>query len=138
MHKNAHVILADDDPDDTDLYAIILKRLDATLSITVVEDGQELLQQLENTPLPQLVLLDLNMPRIRGRQCIELIRSNRQYNDVPVIVLSTCTQLQVKYDCLDLGANDYYVKPRSLVAIELLLGKVYEEHLAANYKMVSV
>jgi CheY-like chemotaxis protein len=138
MHKNMHIVLADDDTDDSELFFIVLKRIDPRLIITIVEDGVKLLQLLENYPLPALILLDLNMPRINGKQCIELIRSDKRYNDLPVIVLSTCMQLQVKYDCLALGANDYYVKPRSQVSTELLLCKIYQEQLVTKNKMANI
>src|SRR5688500_17083088 len=76
-------------------------------------DGREVLQYLENAnPLPSLIILDLNMPRLDGRQTLGLIKKHPYFASIPVVILSTSDNNAEKEFCTRQGAASYFTKPR--------------------------
>ncbi len=125
--KNLSILVAEDDADDRFLIKKAMEESGAGETIDFVENGVELMDHLNNiktekiaTNYPKFILLDLNMPKMDGREALETIKLNKDFKKIPVIVFSTTkNQIEVKR-CYDLGANTYIVKPvnfDSLVAI---------------------
>ena len=122
----AQVLIADDDPDDRFLILRALSRCDADLSASAVRDGVELIahlhgRQARSLPLPRLVLLDLNMPRMDGREVLRQVRSNSSLKDLRVVVLTTSVQHEEGARALALGASACFSKPESFAALVDLL-----------------
>ncbi|MDQ6963749.1 MAG: response regulator [Mariprofundales bacterium] len=116
------ILLADDDGDDVMLIEDALQELAHPYNLDVVESGEMVMEylcrrgkysSLQEHPLPGLILLDLNMPRMDGRQVLQAMRRERQLSAIPVVVLSTSSAPQDVYDCYDLGANSFICKPAS-------------------------
>ncbi len=115
-----HILMADDDPDDRMLAAQALRQYRLKNGLLFVEDGEELLDYLRcrgkyadagRFPRPDLVLLDLNMPRKDGREALSEIKSDPQLRRIPVIVLTTSRAEEDVLRSYDLGANAYITKP---------------------------
>jgi CheY-like chemotaxis protein len=114
------IIVAEDDADDRYLMQTALAETGFTENVTFVDNGVELIHYLESiedlpteSHLPKLILLDLNMPKMDGREVLKKIKSNEQFKRIPIVVFSTTkNQMEVKR-CYDLGANTYIVKPVS-------------------------
>lgn len=114
------ILIAEDDADDRYLMKTALAETGITEEVQYVENGVEVLSFLEaiteengDTNYPKFILLDLNMPKMDGREVLKKIKSNDAYRKIPVIVFSTTkNQMEVKR-CYDLGANTYVVKPIS-------------------------
>src|SRR2546423_11976763 len=87
-----HVVLADDDKDHGLLFKIVLKQVDPTKSLTIVKDGEELMDLL-NTQVPDLLFLDLNMPCKNGIECLREIRNNPHLKDLPIVVYSSSSHM---------------------------------------------
>jgi CheY-like chemotaxis protein len=114
------ILLAEDDPDDRLLTIRALKKHKLANAIRWVEDGEELMDYLhrrnkyageEDAPRPGLILLDLNMPRMDGREALQAIKANNEFRRIPVVVLTTS---QAEMDILqsyDLGVNAFVSKP---------------------------
>lgn len=114
------ILLAEDDPDDRLLTRRALKKSRLANTIQAVEDGEELMEYLhregeyadpEDSPRPGLILLDLNMPRMDGREALKQIKSDPELRRIPVIVLTTS---EAEHDILqsyDLGVNAFVTKP---------------------------
>jgi CheY-like chemotaxis protein len=85
------VLLADDDTDDCDLFKDALEELPVSASLSIVYDGEQLIRRLTDNPafLPDVIFLDLNMPRKNGLECLTEIMLNNVLKHVPVIILST-------------------------------------------------
>jgi CheY-like chemotaxis protein len=129
MNKNVMsvvILMADDDPEDCMLTreALIESRLANT--INVVSDGEELMDYLWNrgkytdpvsAPRPGLILLDLNMPRLDGREALALIKKDPNLRRIPIIVLTTSKAEEDVFRSYDLGANSYITKPVSFEAM---------------------
>ncbi|HTF91584.1 MAG TPA: response regulator [Verrucomicrobiae bacterium] len=115
-----HILLVDDDPGDVRLTLEALKRSKLYSSIDHVENGEEALAYLRrqgkyaNATLPDLVLLDLNMPRKDGRETLEEIKSDPELHRIPVVVLTTSSSEADVLKSYDLGANCYITKPVDL------------------------
>ncbi len=114
------IIVAEDDADDRFLMQSALDETGFKDQVTFVDNGVELIIYLESitdnktsTLYPKLILLDLNMPKMDGREVLKKIKSHEVFKKIPVIVFSTTkNQIEVKR-CYDLGANTYVVKPVS-------------------------
>ncbi len=139
MHINdapITVLIADDDGDDRMLIkdAFIENNLQTPLHF--VEDGEQLLKYLrregeyaryKNTPLPGIILLDLNMPKMDGRTALAKIKEDKALRNIPVIVLTTSKADEDIVRTYGLGVNSFITKP---VTFEGLLKAVRS---IANY-----
>jgi CheY-like chemotaxis protein len=124
MNKLAPVtiLLADDDPDDRFLAQNALEQSRLRNNIYFVADGEELMDFLEHkgkytsekdAPTPDLILLDLNMPKKSGVEALKLIRENEQLKHIPVVILTTSEAEQDILDTYKLGVNSFITKPVS-------------------------
>lgn len=108
-----HILIADDDGDDIELFRWAVKTLSTNIEVSFAGDGQKVIELLETDSLPDIIVLDLNMPRMSGYECLKKIRNNCKYNDVPIMILSTSSSQKDMDYCLANGANYYAVKPQS-------------------------
>lgn len=116
--KSVHILMADDDPDDRMLMKEALQESNLTSILRFVEDGAELMDYLyrkgkfvEDAPRPGLILLDLNMPKVDGREALRSIKSDPELRRIPVVVFTTS---RAEHDILksyDLGVNSFISKP---------------------------
>lgn len=113
---NKTFFIADDDPDDQEFFMDALKSICGTCTLLQAYNGEEALHVLESqlmTP-PDFIFLDLNMPKLSGKQCLEEIRKNKTLRDVPVIIYTTSSLTKDKEESLKLGATQFMVKPTSI------------------------
>ena len=114
------LLLVEDNPDDEALTLRALRKHKLANEIVVARDGQEALEYLfaervhgteEAIELPQVILLDLKLPKIDGLQVLERLRSEPRTRHVPVVVLTSSNEEQDIIRSYDLGANSYVRKP---------------------------
>ena len=87
---NRFILFADDDPDDRDLITALFKKEAPQISILEFSNGHEVLKFLDSgRAKPELIVLDINMPRINGKDTLRRIRSLNDYKAVPVVLFST-------------------------------------------------
>lgn len=108
-----YILLADDDLDDCRFFREALEALPFSLSKKVVNDGEELMNLLENNmeELPDILFLDLNMPRKSGFQCLTEIKNIDRLQKIPVVIISTSYDPSVAEALYDRGASYYIRKP---------------------------
>ena len=106
--QKASILVVDDNPDNRDLLVRLIQRQQH--SAVTAENGQEALELLNTQPF-DLVLLDIMMPGISGFEVLERIKHNHQLQSVPVVVVSALNELDSVEKCIELGAEDYLVKP---------------------------
>ena len=123
-----NIFLADDDADDRIFFEDALKQVTIPTQLTLSSDGLELMSNLETViepPPPDVIFLDLNMPRKNGFQCLEEIRNTPKLKDIPIVIFSTTANDDEVNKTYQLGANHYICKPRSfpllVKAIETVL-----------------
>jgi CheY-like chemotaxis protein len=117
------VLLVEDDPGDVLLVEEALQSIGRPRTLHVVGDGTEawdfLLRQgaHANAPRPDVVLMDLNLPRMDGRELLALIKDAEQLKTIPVLVLTTSTAPEDVLACYHGHANAYVVKPVDIDAL---------------------
>ena len=104
------VVLADDDKDHGILFKIVLKQVDPSKQLTIVRDGNELIEYL-NRQKPDLLFLDLNMPCKNGIECLQEIRGTMGMKDLPVVVYSSSSHMTDIQRSYIHNADLYMVKP---------------------------
>ncbi|KEF30188.1 Two-component system response regulator [Marinobacter nitratireducens] len=124
------ILMADDDPLDQLLTKEAFQEAKSLNPIYFVSNGVELMQYLRREPpyndetaypWPGLVLLDLNMPKMGGRECLEQIRKDPELQHLPVVIMTTSNREEEIFKSYDLGANSYITKP---VDFEKLVAQV--------------
>ena len=115
MNKKRIVLYADDDMDDKNWVKEACKTLNSSLHIEFVETGRCVLDYLNNsgTERPSLIVLDLNMPELDGRQTLQALKSNSDYKDIPVVIVTTSSNSMDKDVCKRLGASLFLIKPNN-------------------------
>jgi two-component system response regulator len=109
------VMIAEDDPDDRLMLTDAFMDRCQECQLCFVEDGLQLIEQLEPEPagLPDLIILDLNMPLMDGREVLEALKGNARLRQIPVVVMTTSRNPEDVNFCYDAGARSYIVKPAS-------------------------
>lgn len=97
--------------DDKFMQSILLKYFGNTFKVEVFADGIDALSHLQQGNIPDLVLTDLNTPKMGGLELISQIKASDFFNSIPVIVLSGEESSEMIVKCLDAGADDFVVKP---------------------------
>lgn len=119
-----HVLIVDDEEQDVDLLREAIALSGVTFHIHTVQDGDEALEFLrrqgpyEDVPRPDLVLLDLNMPRMNGHETLEAIKSDPDLKRIPVIIFSTSNDPKDVRESYDRHANSYVTKPYQFEALQ--------------------
>jgi CheY-like chemotaxis protein len=133
------ILMADDDADDRIMTKEALEESKLTNEFRFVENGEELLDYLRrqgrfadpaSSPRPGVVLLDLNMPRMDGREALKEIKADPELRRIPVVILTTSKAEEDVYRTYDLGANSYIMKPVTfdgLVEVMRGLGRYWVE-----------
>jgi two-component system, response regulator len=138
LNKPINILIADDDPDDRMMDQAALQQSLTPSNTSFVEDGEELLDYLRKrgkyqnslTAIPDLILLDLNMPRKSGVEALQEIKSDIDLRHIPIVVLTTSKEEEDIYRTYDLGVNSFITKPityESLVKTMKILGKYWFE-----------
>lgn len=111
MHHN--LLLADDDTDDCTFFEDALEELPISATLSTVNDGVQLMNFLAAKPdnLPDVIFLDLNMPRKSGFECLSEIKLIDKLKDLPVIIFSTSLNMEVVELLFQKGAHYYIRKP---------------------------
>ena len=111
--KKIVFLLVDDDKDDTDLFYDTVKSINPEISCYNVENGHKALEffSQENSILPNVIFLDINMPVMNGFECLSHIRTIEKLKDIPVIIYSTASGQNNVERAHELGAQCFYVKP---------------------------
>ncbi|MBD2703219.1 response regulator [Spirosoma sp. BT702] len=110
--KTYNVLIVDDDEDDQYLIRTAFERASNHYNLQFATDGTDVLEGIESPQfLPDLVLLDLNMPIISGFEVLKHLKTSPLYRHVPVVVLTTSDNENDINRAYELGANTYIVKP---------------------------
>ncbi|MHB1863992.1 MAG: response regulator [Gemmatimonadaceae bacterium] len=134
------ILICDDDEDDRLLTKQALEEAHLSNDVRYVEDGEQLMDYLHRrgeyagqngkAPRPGLILLDLNMPKKDGRECLREIKSDDNLRDIPIVVLTTSRQDEDIANSYQLGVNSYVAKPvtfTGLVDALKVLGRYWFE-----------
>ena len=110
------ILIAEDDNDDQYLFKTALEECGIAAETSYLKNGEELIRfvsalKADGKPFPNFILLDLNMPKMDGREVLKKLKTDEAFRKIPVVVFSTTKSVEEVKRCYDLGANTYVVKP---------------------------
>jgi CheY-like chemotaxis protein len=115
MNNELFVLLVEDDPDDVELMHQALADNDVRYSMELINQGDQVISFLDSCKkFPDVVILDLNIPKLHGREVLKKIKSSVTYSAVPVAILTTASSNMERDNCLALGADVFITKPSSV------------------------
>ena len=141
MSEYGHILVAEDDPTDAYFFERAFRRAGLPVTLHFVRDGQEVLDYLQGEgqfadrtryPLPQLLLLDLKMPRLDGFDVLEWVRKQPSMSGVLIVIFSSSEEPRDINRAYGLGANSYLVKPHSMAELTALVGQFKKYSLETN------
>lgn len=130
MLQNPFMLIADDDEDDIYLMQSAFKESHLSVRVDFVQNGLQVLTYLDKikkeNPLPDLIVLDLNMPMLGGRETLQRLKDDVRYNKIPVAILTTSLSEEEKAHCLEIGAALYLFKSSGFDKIVSTAKYLYE------------
>jgi CheY-like chemotaxis protein len=127
------ILVADDDPDDRQWIKEALTESRVAGNLSFVEDGEDLMNFLNHQgkymathslEYPGLILLDLNMPKMDGREALKAIKSNPRLRHIPIVILTTSKSEQDIFNVYNLGANSAILKPVTYSSLVQIMGNL--------------
>lgn len=121
-----YITLADDDEDDRLFFTDAFSELKINTKVNTFNDGVELMDYLHNpeSVLPNILFLDLNMPRKNGVECLLEIKQNDRFNDIAIAIYSTSSSDEHIEETFVNGANIYIKKPNDFNTLKKILSEV--------------
>jgi CheY-like chemotaxis protein len=121
------ILIAEDDIDDQEMIHDMIKTIDPVCKLEFIGSGGKVLaylESLEDGDLPNLILLDFNLPEFTGIEILQQMGDIKRYSPIPKILWSTSKYSVLKNECLRFGAEDFLVKPCSLQELDKLMRHV--------------
>jgi DNA-binding response OmpR family regulator len=108
------ILVVDDEEVNVDFFQLMLGKLG--FDVAVAYDGEEALERLKESQ-PDIILLDLIMPKINGFELTEILKASDETRDIPIIILTAIDDIKEKVDMLELGIEDYITKPFNFIEV---------------------
>jgi CheY-like chemotaxis protein len=131
-------LLIDDDTDDSELFQEALNETDDSIIFHHAENGEDALKNLDAFQLPSIIFLDINMPRMNGWECLQLMKNNPVFRNIPVIVYSTSSHQEEIDNAITLGALCLYRKPSTYSELKKMLANVVEKVNTSSLEMLQM
>jgi CheY-like chemotaxis protein len=121
-----NICLADDDQDDRLFFTEAFDELKIKTKVNTFNDGVQLMNYLndDNSVLPNVLFLDLNMPKKNGVECLLEIKKNKKFNDIAIAIYSTSSSEEHIEETFINGANIYIKKPSDFESLKKILAEV--------------
>lgn len=114
MDVNGKILIADDEKINVDFFQVMLTKLG--FDVEVAYNGEQVLEKVMDFT-PDLILLDLLMPKLSGYKVVEIMKNNEKTKNIPIIVLTAVNDIKDKVEMIELGIEDYITKPFNFVEI---------------------
>jgi CheY-like chemotaxis protein len=118
--KNIHILLVEDNEGDVLLTTEALLESDMPIVVHHVKDGWEAIQYLNKANgyskelMPDLILLDINLPKVNGHEVLRVIKTDNHFKHIPVVILTSSSSEKDKLEALQQHASSYFTKPSSM------------------------
>jgi len=129
MKKMTVLLIVDDDADDREMFADAINEVDPRLECLVASNGEEAMSMMnsQSSKIPDLIFLDLNMPRMNGKQCLAAIKKSKDLQHIPVIIYTTTKRREDEKETKQMGAAAFLTKPNSFEGICRAISLALEE-----------
>lgn len=126
MQQEISFFLIDDDIDDREIFTLALKDIDSTIKYTTAKDGAEALDFIENNEnfIPNFIFLDLNMPRVSGRECLVEMRKIVRLQNIPIYIYTTSSSDKDKLELHNMGATGFITKPYTIKKLVEIISQI--------------
>ena len=132
MPEGIQIFLIEDDADDIELLEVSLKDNKIEYNMEVVMEGDKVQDYIMNCKkLPNIIVMDFNLPRVHGREIIKQIKSNKEFQNIPLLVLTTSTAREDIEYSYQMGADSFITKPTTIQGFNATVGTIVQ--LAGNY-----
>mgnify|MGYP001159206704 CR=1 FL=1 len=133
------VFIVDDDVDDREFFCDALREIDESIQCVCAGNGSEAIALLSEPQftLPDFIFLDLNMPRLGGKQCLSLIKNNHRLSHIPVIIFSTTRQYDEAEEARQLGAAVFLTKPSTYSELKQSLSWILSGSFLQNNNKIA-
>lgn len=122
------VLIVDDDADDRFFMEQAFKRDSPTTQVHLAESGQQALDWLAtDPPLPDLILLDLNMPAMTGFELLSCLKQSTDYGAIPVVILTTSSASADQEQARELGAQAFITKPTTQADLSAIAARIRQQ-----------
>src|SRR5688572_18956947 len=122
-----NILLVEDDPDDVELMQDALQDNGIAFHMEVVRQGDRVLSFLETCKnFPNIILLDLNLPKMHGREVLSRIKLSKEFKHIPVVILSTSSSKSEREFCLSAGATKFLTKPTTVEGFNKTIQSIME------------
>lgn len=139
MKKPFQILLIEDNPADVYLLRMALTNARLSFELKVIDDGALALAYVQrhgedpSSPIPDLAVLDLNLPKIEGLQILQAIRSSLRFAEVPVVITTSSRSEEERARSVELGVKEFLTKPPDLESF-LKMGTILKDILLVNSK----
>jgi CheY-like chemotaxis protein len=115
-----NILIVDDDDEDIELFCEAVNEINPNIICNSVGNGKDALKMLlrEGAKLPDYIFLDMNMPKMGGKQCLKEIKKNIILKDIAVVMYSTSKLPADLRESLELGAANFWTKPSSFITLK--------------------
>ena len=126
MQQDLSFFLIDDDLDDQEIFVLAIEDIDTSIHCKTASDGCEALNILKENEnfIPDYIFLDLNMPRVNGRECLVEMRKIPRLKSIPIYIYSTSSSEKDRIETLSLGATGFITKPNSIDELVRILSDI--------------
>ena len=132
MSNAINILLIEDDADDIELLEEAFKSNGVSYELTSIKEGDKVMSYLDaDIHVPDIIVLDFNLPKLHGREILSLIKSSEKYGTVPLVVLTTSASKEDMSFAKDMGANHYITKPTSISDFNRAVATIVETALAS-------
>jgi DNA-binding response OmpR family regulator len=119
MSKEIRILLIEDDAEDVELLQDALDNNEVAYTMDILKDGSAAYEFCDKiTFLPDIIIMDFNLPKIHGREVIKLIRCKSRFKNIPILILSTSSSKEDMEFAYKAGADKYLTKPATIESIK--------------------
>jgi CheY-like chemotaxis protein len=124
--KKIKCLLVDDDTDDQEIFGLALLQVDPSIECAFANDGTYALKilELDHSYIPEVIFIDINMPRMNGIECLKELKKIKRLNKIPIYMYSTSGDSTIIERCKLHGATDFMVKSASITELEQSLSRI--------------
>jgi CheY-like chemotaxis protein len=122
----SHALIAEDDDEDFEIFSTAIEEVSIAIVLSRAENGSVLMKKLnEIDTLPDILFMDILMPYIDGRECLRMIRSDKKFDSLPIIMFSSMSDdFSIDY-CFREGSNFFLLKPNSIPELVNELERIF-------------
>lgn len=119
------ILLVEDDPDDVELMQEALKDNNIDFQLQSISQGDHVIPHLQLCKIfPEIIVLDLNLPKLHGREVLSRLKESDLFKDIPVVILTTSSSSMEREYCLNAGAASFISKPSTVDGFNHTVAKI--------------